>query len=52
MSMRIEIMEKHWRLVAKNGRVLAHSEQYDTDSNARRAGKRMSRLLRLPWRQK
>lgn len=46
--MRIEVMALHWRLVARNGQVLAHSEQYSRPRDARRAGRSVARRLRLP----
>ncbi len=36
--MRIELKAFYWRLVAANGRTLAHSEQYSSRSKAKREG--------------
>lgn len=46
--MRVELRAFYWRLVAANGKILAHSEQYASRSNARRAAKRAAKALKLP----
>jgi uncharacterized protein YegP (UPF0339 family) len=45
---RIELSGRHWRIRNHNGEILAHSEQYATKWNARRAANRLSKLTRFP----
>lgn len=44
----IELGQRHWRIVASNGEVVAHSEQYATAWNAKRAAKRLHKMTGLP----
>jgi uncharacterized protein YegP (UPF0339 family) len=43
--MKIQIHELHWRLMSRNNKVLAHSEQYSTPSKCRRAGLKVAKGL-------
>jgi len=48
--MKIIICKHHWRLVARNGQILAHSEQYKREGYAHRAGIKVASALYLPYK--
>ena len=43
----IELAHRHWRIRSTNGETVAHSEQYATAWNAKRAARRLARTTGL-----